>query len=315
MIRRLCNKAIWLHAGRLMQFDDVDRVLHAYSKNEARPVTENIEATRCRDVVDPAKGRVGVQSEPDRAQPSRKVTMKAVSAGNAFRAGVVLILASLLGYFYFKPVVPDSSSGPHSATVPAPVAQQGLGQNLLWPSEDFTNPNWKPNDLTVEGNASIAPNGQRVASKLVESTGNGRHNIYTVIDGASPAALHTFSVYFKLAERYAIRLELRDDPQTRYGTAMCNPPTVRTEGSVAKTVDVVDGDVESVGNGWYRCWAAMPYDLARVVLAIELIDRNGAHTYKGDGRSGVLIWGAQFEPGTRPTAYVVTTTGPLGKAK
>jgi ABC-2 type transport system ATP-binding protein len=44
MIRRLCNKAIWLHAGRLMQYDDVDRVLHAYSKNEARPVTENIEA-------------------------------------------------------------------------------------------------------------------------------------------------------------------------------------------------------------------------------------------------------------------------------
>jgi ABC-type polysaccharide/polyol phosphate transport system ATPase subunit len=62
MIRRLCNKAIWLHAGRLMEFGDVDRVLHAYSKNEARPVTENIEATRCHDVVDPVKGHVGMQS-------------------------------------------------------------------------------------------------------------------------------------------------------------------------------------------------------------------------------------------------------------
>jgi ABC-type polysaccharide/polyol phosphate transport system ATPase subunit len=315
MIRRLCNKAIWLHAGRLMEFGEVDRVLHAYSKNEARPVTENIEATRCHDALDPVEGHVGMQSGADGAEPTRKVTMKKVSAGNIFRAGVVLVLASLLGYFYFKPVVPDSNSAPHSATLPAPAAQQGTGQNLLWPSEDFTNPNWKRNQITIERNSSIAPNGQNVALKLVESADDGRHYIYTIIDGATPGVVHTFSVYFKLEERFAIRLELRDDPQTRYGTATCNPPTVRAEGSVIKTVDVTDGNVESLGDGWYRCWAAMPYDLARVVLAIELVDRNGAHTYKGDGRSGVLIWGAQFEPGSRPAAYVVTTTGPLAKAK
>jgi ABC-2 type transport system ATP-binding protein len=34
MIRQLCNKALWLHAGKLMGFDDVDRVLAAYSKHE-----------------------------------------------------------------------------------------------------------------------------------------------------------------------------------------------------------------------------------------------------------------------------------------
>jgi len=39
MIRRLRNKAIWLHAGTLMEFDDVDRVLQAYSKKDVPAAT------------------------------------------------------------------------------------------------------------------------------------------------------------------------------------------------------------------------------------------------------------------------------------
>jgi ABC-2 type transport system ATP-binding protein/lipopolysaccharide transport system ATP-binding protein len=32
IIRQLCNKALWLHSGTLMEFGDVDRVLDAYAK-------------------------------------------------------------------------------------------------------------------------------------------------------------------------------------------------------------------------------------------------------------------------------------------
>jgi ABC-type polysaccharide/polyol phosphate transport system ATPase subunit len=32
MIRQLCNKALWLHSGALMEYGDVDHVLNAYSK-------------------------------------------------------------------------------------------------------------------------------------------------------------------------------------------------------------------------------------------------------------------------------------------
>jgi ABC-type polysaccharide/polyol phosphate transport system ATPase subunit len=33
MIRQLCNKALWLNAGMLMGFGEVDDVLDAYAKS------------------------------------------------------------------------------------------------------------------------------------------------------------------------------------------------------------------------------------------------------------------------------------------
>jgi len=57
-----------------------------------------------------------------------------------------------------------------------------------------------------------------------------------------------------------------------------------------------------MGSGWYRCWGAMPFALANVVLVIQLRDEKGMIQYQGDGRSGVLVWGARFEIGNRPAA-------------
>lgn len=187
------------------------------------------------------------------------------------------------------------------------------GENLLWPSENFANPKWSHYQVSIEPSAGKAPNGENSASRLVESTDNGSHFIYTNVAGAAPGAIHTLSIYFKPSDR-SLWFEMRDSTPGKYGTALCNLPKSGAGGSVTKAGDVVDGAVEDVGNGWYRCWAAMPYSLATVVLGIELLNQNGAPKYQGDGHSGALIWGAQFEPGGRPTAYLSTTTGPAVKA-
>jgi hypothetical protein len=46
----------------------------------------------------------------------------------------------------------------------------------------------------------------------------------------------------------------------------------------------------------------MPFTLANVVLVITTSDEKGMIQYQGDGRSGVLVWGARFEIGNRPAA-------------
>jgi ABC-type polysaccharide/polyol phosphate transport system ATPase subunit len=38
MIRRLCNKAIWLHKGNLISYDDVDKVLNAYERDDPETI-------------------------------------------------------------------------------------------------------------------------------------------------------------------------------------------------------------------------------------------------------------------------------------
>jgi hypothetical protein len=194
-------------------------------------------------------------------------------------------------------------------------------ENLLWPSEGFRSPNWvRLHVAAIEPAAAKAPNGKMSASKLVESAENARHFIYVAPGGAHPGAIHTFSLYVKRAERPTVMLEIRDNPQKRYGTAVCNLPmtdvfNVSSGAQVTKQGDIVGGGVDDVGNDWYRCWAAMPFDLANVVLGIEIVGPYESVQYGGDGHSGVLIWGAQFELGTRPSAYAQTMTGPLVTAK
>ena len=183
--------------------------------------------------------------------------------------------------------------------------------NILWPSDDFTNPRWMQYQIeTVDPNAGAAPNGENSATRLVESSDESRHYIHAGVDVATPGAVHTFSFYFKPQNRLA-RLEMGDTkPGKKYGAVLCDP-THGGGGSVSKVADIIEGATEDVGNGWFRCWAAMPFSLASTVLVIELRAQDGKFPYRGDGHSGMLIWGAQFERSNRPSPYVRTSTGPL----
>ncbi len=232
--------------------------------------------------------------------------------------GMCIVASSFAATTYFLTwILPGSNvSFDQSADLPTATlrpTRRAVSENLIRPSEDFANPIWTRFQIaTPKPAAAIAPNGENSASRLVESVDNGRHFIAASVGGATPRAVHTFSVYFKPAER-TIGFEIGESPPGKYGTAMCGASASSVAGSITKAGDIVDGAVEDAGNGWYRCWAAMPFTQAGVVLGIELRDRNGVVQYQGDGHSGELIWGAQFEVGSRPTAYVTTTTGPLAK--
>src|SRR5215204_7533316 len=52
VIRKLCNKAIWLHNGSLEEFGDVENVLESYARmREAQPTQANAAVRRAKDLV------------------------------------------------------------------------------------------------------------------------------------------------------------------------------------------------------------------------------------------------------------------------
>jgi hypothetical protein len=221
--------------------------------------------------------------------------------------GLIIVVVSFAATTYLLNwwVMPYSSVATTTAGL--------TGQNLLWPSQDLANPKWARAGIpVVVPDPTNSPTGGHSVFRLIESTDNGRHFIGNTVDKAVPGRIHTFSVYFQSGDR-PLRLEMGDAPKGKYGTASCDL-SADGAGSISKGGDVVSGAVESSGDGWYRCWAAMPYDLSTVVLNIELRSKDGVAGYQGDGQSGAVIWGPQFETGDKPTRYVPTSTGPIANA-
>jgi hypothetical protein len=212
--------------------------------------------------------------------------------------------------------VEDQSTKPLSlrdVTTTGSLLPQIRGRNLIWPSEDFTNARWTRYQIgAIQAAAAAAPNGTNSATRLTASNEKGRHFIYSNVGGTQPGAVHAFSVYFEPQEGTSVGFEFRDSPQGRYGNALCDAPKSDASGAITKAGDVIDGAVDNAGNGWFRCWVAMPFSLANAVVVIQLRDPKGSTNYQGDSRSGVLIWGAQLEQGNRPTNYVANT-GPVAK--
>ena len=254
-----------------------------------------------------------------KAYMTKPVTIIALAIGAGFGfVAVAFESAHILDseYYFVRSAASEGiASGPlaRSTGAEGSLRQPSTGQNLLWPSADFNSPKWMHYQLAaIEPAAAKAPDGTVTATRLIESDDNGSHFVATVQVGAQPKTVEAFSIYFKGTDR-SIWLEMRDDKPGKYGRALCNLPGPNMTGYVDKAGDVVDGGVDDVGDGWYRCWAAMPYDRPNVVLAINLRNWNGATQYQGNGHSGALIWGAQFEPGKRPSPYAATTFAPALK--
>lgn len=206
------------------------------------------------------------------------------------------------------PAQPQSAP---AATLAAPQAAAPVGpaENLAWPSEDLSDPRYKPDDATVvAAKDDNAPAGIKAVNRLTEGNGKGLHRAEILIEGLHPGAVYTTSLFVKPVERSGILLELRDDDKAkRYGTARFD----LKRGKMAKAGDVVNTGVEAIPGGWYRIWAEMPYSTERGVMNFTLLGDDGAPSYAGDGKSGLLVSGFQVNPGVGPAAYVATTIAPV----
>jgi hypothetical protein len=228
------------------------------------------------------------------------------------RTGVVVCaMLGFFAYFHFRSEsAPPSTPPVIELLAPEPVqgVDRSQGANLLWPSEDFAESNrWITQLLNSVPNAIPAPNPESRATRLNATSEQGSHRIMASVGNIKPD-IYTFSVYVKPDQIIDLQFELGDRQQgNKYGLVRF---LVGPFGAVQKQGHIQAAGLQRLPNGWYRCWAAMPFATNFIGVGIGLLDRDQLGNFASDGQSGLWLWGAQFAPGERPGGYVMTTDGP-----
>jgi hypothetical protein len=218
--------------------------------------------------------------------------------------GLVVLLLMLAGVMYYTapshPIVPLTWRSPDAVAEPVSGLERGNGPNLALPIGPFTNGRWRLDLVTLVPDVAVAPDGSKTAVQLAERRGDGVRRIETAVPGATPGAMHTLSLFVKPDQFVAIEFEMRDGSPGKYGFVHFN---LRDKAVTFKGGDASAAGLQALPDGWFRCWAAMPYSSDTAVFNFTLLDKRSGLARLIFGLGGLLIWGVQFEPGDRPRGY------------
>lgn len=173
--------------------------------------------------------------------------------------------------------------------------------NLVTYSEAFDNSYWTKSGATVTGGFT-SPDGTNNAYKLVEGTNNGEHTVYKLNVSISSGVNYTYSVFVKGTERV-----LQMVISSNFSSNFCNFDL--SDGTIGSNSGLVDSNITSFSNGWYRCDITALSNGTSANLELILAESKTSSrytTYQGDGSSGVEIYGAQLEEGSYATSYIPT---------
>lgn len=185
----------------------------------------------------------------------------------------------------------------NSVTISKIIQNVGCNNILYKPDTmEVSSKYWQTQRCTVSEVSETVPtlSGVKV-HKLTEDITNGEHYLNQNI-GMINGNQYTFSVYAKQDSARSI-FHLRtvlNGVNSRGNFDLSNGTVSGFLGGGGVT-----GGITSVGSGWYRLHitftSGVPNGLPAVRL--QLMD-NTTYVYQGDGESGVLIAGAQFEEGS-----------------
>ena len=174
--------------------------------------------------------------------------------------------------------------------------------NLLTYSEDFSDSIWTKSGPTLAYNQGISPDGKNNATKMIPSTSGTSQDIFATAT-ASGSTEYTRSFFAKVDGYSWIYIQQYDGSTNR--GAWFDLLT----GSLGNTETNVESSIEDFGSGWYKCSATFTTQSGATSerAQIRVVGDNGSTTFAGNGRDGVLIWGAQVEQGSYPTSYIPTS--------
>jgi len=191
--------------------------------------------------------------------------------------------------------------------------------NLLRYSEQLDHASvWGGANARVTADASIAPDGNMTADRLVAAASDGAHYRDQEVAGTfSNGSRYTFSVFLRAHTLERVRLDMYYAVGSTAGyQAVFNLRTGALESTAA---DFHSATIELLPNGWCRCSivgvvddaAAYP---ARLLSRVILLREDNATSWLGTGEEGVFLWGAQLVEGDRAGSYIRTTSVPVTRA-
>ena len=166
--------------------------------------------------------------------------------------------------------------------------------NLIQYSEYLNGIYWNGKiGVSFGTNQTASPEGLDNSSLLKEDSSNGSHFAYKDLSLTS-GTTYAISIY---AKKNGTNRNLRFSDGGLGWSSGFTASFDLTAGTAT------GGDIESVGNGWYRCSVTGTTNAttSRLIVYSTL---NTATSYQGDGTSGVFLYGFQIEAASYSSSYI-----------
>jgi hypothetical protein len=184
-------------------------------------------------------------------------------------------------------------------------------QNLLLQSQTFENGAWSFAGISVTPNTTIAPDGTTTADTLTGTLTT--NSILFPTAGNSLTGVCSNSVFIKAGTADFGVLSIWSGSSTNGANIWFNAQTGALTGSssVSSGYTITSSSSTSFGSGWFRITISATIPTALVYWAIRIVDTDNAFVFTNTVGKTLLIWGAQTEQRSLPTAYTPTTTAPV----
>ena len=170
-------------------------------------------------------------------------------------------------------------------------------------SEETDNAWWGKGRLTITANATTNPiDGAATADKMVaDATSSSSHDLASSTITVTSGIIYIVSGYFKKAEYDYVVLGSSAAAEKAWFN-------LNTGVKGAQGGSVVYYDMVSVGDGWYRCFAAILTTSGSFAAEATIANVDGSRVISGVPSGGIFCFGFQLESGDIMTDYIATTS-------
>ena len=200
----------------------------------------------------------------------------------------------------------DPASDGQSAGTSLGILIESQATNLVTRSHELNESFWNTfSTSSVDANVAVAPDGTLTADLIRPTTSTGGHYVQTNAAVTTvDASTYTLSAYVKAAGLTKTRLYFIR-ATSPYTTAAYGLFTLTGDGSVEDVQG--SASISPVGNGWYRISVTGAAVTTLTSLVVQPTDNSGTASFAGDGYSGILCTGVQYEANAFASSLVSTS--------
>ena len=185
---------------------------------------------------------------------------------------------------------------------------EGQSTNLIERSHEVDNSYWNNANglnVTVDANVAISPTGDLTADMLRPTTDATAHYLQKTVMATVASTTYTMSAYVKSVGGLTFRMYFVQSASP-YTTIASGVFTLSGDGSVASVAG--SASIEKVNDdGWYRISVTGAALTTTSTLILQPHDSGGNLSFAGDGYSGILCTGLQFEANSFPSSLISTS--------